>query len=289
MIVQQQSDQLVIEAPAKVNLHVEILGKRADGYHEIETLLVSVSLYDTLVFREQPSGTTLHCSDPQAGRGDDNLVMRAVSLVREETGCADGIAVDLTKRIPVAAGLAGGSSDAAATLVGLNQWWKLGWSADRLIELGARLGSDVAFFFRTPAALARGRGEDVTACSIAKQLDLVLVCPPGRLATADVFREVTLGHAPVSVEPIRLALEAGEVEQTAKLLHNRLEEVSLRLSPAVAELRRRASQWDCLGHLMTGSGSGYFAICSSYEHARALARQLRTQNLGSVFVVHTGH
>src|SRR5436190_23912977 len=122
MIVKPEDDRLVLLAPAKVNLYLEILGKRADGYHELETLLVSVSLHDRLVFRAQPAGTTVRCDDPAAGSGEDNLVAKAVRLVRQRTGRTDGIAIDLAKRIPVAAGLAGGSSDTAPPLAGLNRW-----------------------------------------------------------------------------------------------------------------------------------------------------------------------
>ena len=116
MIVERQQDALTVHAPAKVKLQLEVLGKRADGYHELETLMVAVSLCDVLHFRTHTSGTVVRCDEPAVGEGRDNLVMRAVELVRRETGITTGIEISLTKRIPVAAGLAGGSSDAAATL-----------------------------------------------------------------------------------------------------------------------------------------------------------------------------
>lgn len=289
MIVRPESDRLVIDAPSKVNLHLEILGKRSDGYHELETLMVSISLCDTLEFRELPSGTTLRCSDPSVGEGDDNLVMRAVHLTRQESGCQRGIAIDLTKRIPVAAGLAGGSSDAAATLAGLNQLWDLQWSHERLAELASRLGSDIPFFFDTPAAICRGRGEKVTPCPMGTTLHLVVIAPKSGLSTKAVYQQLQVPAVTTSVEPIRLALEKGDAETVATMLHNRLEDVSLRLNPEVAELKRRAATWPCLGHLMSGSGSAYFAICHSFEQAQDLGAALQSQDLGSVFVVRSSH
>jgi len=214
--------------------------------------------------------------------------VQAAKLIRQETGCNRGIDIELTKRIPVAAGLAGGSSDAAATLFGLNQIWQLGLSRRKLSELAAQLGSDVPFFFLVPAAVGRGRGEELTPCPLGTTLHFVLVCPAEGLSTQAVYREVTPPSSPAEtrpIEPILSALQSGNAAQVAALLFNRLEEASLRLSPAVAELKRLAASWDCLGHLMSGSGSAYFALCSSADQARDLSRTLQSQNLGSVFVV----
>lgn len=156
MIVTKENDRLLIQAPAKLNLFLEVLGKRPDGFHELETLFVAVNLYDELEFRSRPEGTEVLCDDPKTGAVADNLVTRAIALVRAESGRADGVSVKLTKRIPIEAGMAGGSSDAASTLAGLNELWNLGWSRERLAELGAKLGSDISFFFYTPAAVGRG-------------------------------------------------------------------------------------------------------------------------------------
>ena len=136
--------RLIVHAPAKVNLFLEILGKRADGYHELETLLVAVNVYDTLVFQEDESGVIeFRCDDAAIPQGPTNLVVRSALLVREETGSKAGVKIWLRKRIPVAAGLGGGSSDAAATLAGLDRLWNLGLSLPDLSRLGARIGSDV--------------------------------------------------------------------------------------------------------------------------------------------------
>ena len=163
MLSERRDSAVVVRAPAKVNLFLEVLAKRPDGYHEIATLMVAVSLYDTLEFKEDPSGALrLRCDVPELTTGPDNLVLKAAALLRQRTGCARGAEVRLTKRIPMAAGLAGGSSDCAAALDGLNRLWRLGLGRDELARLGGELGSDVPFFFHTPAAWCTGRGEVVT-------------------------------------------------------------------------------------------------------------------------------
>lgn len=285
MLFSHEGNRLIVQTPGKVNLHLEILGKRPDGYHELETLIVAVGLYDRLEFQQQESGTTVTSSDPELSVGDDNLVTRAIALVRQESGIETGVSVSLEKRIPMAAGMAGGSSDAAATLAALNLLWGLNWSRERMAELGGRLGSDVPFFFYAPAAICRGRGEIVTSCPCPAVLHFVVVRPREGLSTKSVFSRITVPDEPVSVSPMENALQAGDTEKVGQLLHNRLEEASLALSEAVTDLQRRANSWNCLGHRMSGSGSAYFALCRSAEDADELARQLREQNLGSVFVV----
>lgn len=149
MLIAHYADDVVAWAPAKVNLYLEVLSRRADGFHELETLMAAVSLYDTLVFKEDPTGDILlRCNRPDLSTGSDNLIRRAAELLRQHTGCTRGARVRLVKRIPLAAGLAGGSTDAAATLAGLNRLWSLGLTNVELAALGARLGSDVPFFLR---------------------------------------------------------------------------------------------------------------------------------------------
>src|SRR5438105_3037393 len=184
MLSERHADAVVVWAPAKVNLYLEVLAKRADGYHEIATLMVAVSLYDTLEFKEETSGEIgFRCDHPDLTTGPDNLVLRAVQLLRQRTGCPRGVHIRLAKRIPLASGLAGGSSDAAATLAGLNRLWRLGLKRGELAQLGAELGSDVAFFFATPAAWCTGRGEQVAPLRLGRPLWLVLVQPPFGLST----------------------------------------------------------------------------------------------------------
>jgi 4-diphosphocytidyl-2-C-methyl-D-erythritol kinase len=272
---EQRADAVVVRAPAKVNLFLEVLGKRPDGYHEIETLMVAVSLSDELEFREESSGAIqLRCDHPELPTGPDNLICRAAALLKERTGCARGAAIELRKRIPMAAGLAGGSSDAAATLTGLNRLWNLGLADDELARLGAEVGSDVAFFFAGPAAWCTGRGEHVTPLRAGRELNIVLVCPPVGLSTAAVYREVRVPQQPVSGTTICRALEAGDIEAIGRHLHNRLQEPAEKLCPAVADIRQRVERLAPAGHLMSGSGTSYFVLCRDADEAQRIAQTL---------------
>jgi 4-diphosphocytidyl-2-C-methyl-D-erythritol kinase len=276
MQIRRDNAAVRVWAPAKVNLFLEVLGRRPDGYHELATLMTAVSLYDTLELTGLPSGEVrLTCDHPSLSTGSENLVCRAVELVRQRTGRRDGVAVRLRKRIPLAAGLAGGSSDAAATLAGLNRLWHLGWGRERLAELGAQLGSDVAFFFWAPAAWCTGRGEVIEPVRLGRPLDFVLARPPVGLSTAEVFRGVTVPERPLDGAEAREAAEGGDVEALGRALFNRLQPVAERLCPAVAALCERLAALNPAGRLMSGSGSTVFALCRSPEEALLLSRALR--------------
>jgi 4-diphosphocytidyl-2-C-methyl-D-erythritol kinase len=292
MLSARHADSLAVWAPAKVNLHLEVLAKRADGYHDIDSLMVAVSLYDTLYFKEETSGDLqFSCDHPDLTTGPDNLVRRAADLLRQHTGCRRGATIRLTKRIPLAAGLAGGSSDAAATLVGLNRLWRLGLCGRELAQLGSRIGSDIAFFFATPAAWCTGRGEQVRPLRLGKPLRFVLVCPDAGLSTADVYRGVTVPDEPRSGDAIRMAVREGRVNEVGRGLFNRLQPVAERLCPAVAALARRLEGARSAGRLMSGSGTSLFALCRDHGEVLRVARRLRPKAeegaTPRVFLVHS--
>jgi 4-diphosphocytidyl-2-C-methyl-D-erythritol kinase len=275
MLIRRRGPAVRVRAPAKVNLFLEVFGRRPDGYHELATLMVTVSLYDTLEFTEEPTGATrLSCDHPSLSTGPDNLVCRAVELVRRHAGRSGGVAVRLWKRIPTAAGLAGGSSDAAATLAGLSALWRLGWDRDELARLGAELGSDVPFFFFNPAAWCTGRGERVEPLRLGRPLDFVLVSPAVGLSTAEVFRGVTVPEAPRDGAASRRAAAAGDVEELGRQLFNRLQPAAERLCPDVAGLCARLAGLGPAGWLMSGSGSSVFALCRDAGEALRVARAL---------------
>jgi 4-diphosphocytidyl-2-C-methyl-D-erythritol kinase len=289
---------LVVEAPAKVNLFLEILAKRNDGFHELETLMVSVDLYDTLVFMEgQSERVTLRCVDAGSQEGTDfageksfpggrdNLVVQAARLLREYTGVKNGVRIDLVKRIPVAAGLAGGSSDAAATLMALSRLWNLRLSAVELEQLALQLGSDVGFFLSpSVAAICRGRGEKIEPLCLSDQLHFVIARPPTGLSTAVVFRNCSIPDTPRQVEPLAAALRQGNLGRAVSHLHNGLQLPAEKLNPDVQRLRSIFSQQPVLGHLMSGSGTSYFGLCANRRQAIQVAARLRLQHVGRVFV-----
>ncbi len=276
MFISSYLDDIVVWAPAKVNLFLEVLGKRPDGYHEIATLMVAVRLYDTLVFRED-AALSLRCSEAQLSAGPDNLVHKAAKLLQDRTGCKLGASIRLIKRIPMAAGLAGGSTDAAATLLGLNRLWQLGLSEDDLAKLGSEIGSDIPFFFDLPAAWCTGRGEIVTPVDLPKPLDFVLLCPSFGMSTAAVYKNVVVPMVPVAGDSIRAAIAKGDIDIIGRLLHNRLQTVAATLDPRIAEYAVLLAEVQPAGCLMSGSGSTLFAVCRSAEEADRSAANLKTQ------------
>ncbi len=291
----------MVQTPAKLNLFFEVLRRRDDGYHEIETLVTPVGLYDTLVFTDTNDGkVSLICQKVygvwgvpaglSAGvpEGPENLVVRAVELLRRRAGVGRGASVRLVKRIPVAAGLGGGSSDAAAALMAANVAWNLGQSPGQLAALGAELGSDVPLFFAGGPAVCLGRGEIVRAIRGVPLLHFVLIRPPAGLATAAVYRACRPAAEPRSVEPLVESLARGDLSAAGRLLFNRLEPAAESLSPWIGRLREAMAQTDCLGHQMSGSGTCYFGLCRHARHARRLARRLRASGIGIALAVQGG-
>ena len=281
----QQRHEVAVWAPAKINLFLEVLGKRPDGYHAIATLMLAIRRFDTLGITEDNSGAIqLHCNRSDLSTGPDNLVVRAARLLQERTGCSRGCRIRLLKRIPMAAGLAGGSSDAAATLLGLNRLWQLGLATGDLEKLGAELGSDVPFFFHLPAAWCTGRGEIVTPVDFPRALDLVLVCPSFGCPTAEVYRHVKVPEQPLDGTGMLAAAAAGDVEAIGRQVHNRLQPAALTIAPKIAEFVDRVEALQPAGTLMSGSGSTVFAVCRDRDEALRIAKELRKS--AGEFAVH---
>jgi 4-diphosphocytidyl-2-C-methyl-D-erythritol kinase len=278
MWISRRGFSVWVRTPAKVNLFLEVLGRRPDGYHDLATLMVTVGLFDSLEFRENASGDIrLDCDIPDLSTGPDNLVCRAAKLMWERFHIRTGVDIRLSKRIPMTAGLAGGSSDAAATLAGLNRLWNLGLGQAQLSSLGAELGSDVPFFFYGPAAWCTGRGEIVEPLPMGKPLDLVLVSPNVGLSTAKVFGALTLEDKPNEGTGIREALAKGDMIDLGRRLFNRLEEPAMRLCPQVALVRQGLAQLDPCGVRMSGSGSTVFALAHDAADALRVRRALMSK------------
>jgi 4-diphosphocytidyl-2-C-methyl-D-erythritol kinase len=295
MHVYRSDTRVAVQAPAKLNLFFEVLGKRNDGFHEIETLMVPINLYDSLTFSPDPSGRiSLHCrwarTADAAALGElpasaENLATKAAVLLRERAGISTGARMRLVKRIPSAAGLGGGSSDAAAALLAANSGWKVNWSTERLMVLAAELGSDVPFFLAGGAAICRGRGEVVEPVGRLGTLFGVVVRPPVGLNTAEVYRHCRPGRPACSVQPLVRAMRRGDFGRLKSLMHNRLEEAAEGLCPWVGRLQHEFARLNCVAAQMSGSGTSYFAICHHAQHARRVAGRLRSRGVGRVYAV----
>lgn len=273
-------------APAKVNLFLEVFGRRPDGYHEIETFLVQIGLCDTLSV-EEIAGTDLQLqvlweestaartSPPPLSAGRENLVWRAAELLRQRTGCRRGARLILKKQIPVAAGLGGGSSDAAAALRSLNRLWQLAFPMPELTRLASCLGSDVAFFLNGPAAWCRGRGELVETFPCPLRCWFLLVCPHRLVSTARVYAEVRLPQQPQTGSALNEPLRNGDVPALRQRLFNRLEEAALTAYPDLRRIRQALD--DCgLSHArLSGSGGTFYALFACRDEAQQAAEQFQ--------------
>ena len=261
--------------PAKVNLALEVLGKRPDGYHEIATVMQTVDLFDRLTLEAAPT-ISLETDDCALPTDERNLVVRAGSLLRQVSGVQAGARMRLRKRIPVAAGLGGGSSDAAAALWGLNRLWGLRWPRARLVELGTRLGMDVPFFLTGGPALATGRGDRVERLPAAGGYALVLVNPRVPLSTQQVYERVPAGWRaePAATRRLVEALRTRNAVRVGAALTNDLEGFVAPGLPAVGRMKAALLAAGALGAVMSGSGPTVFGMARSLDHARQIRRRV---------------
>jgi 4-diphosphocytidyl-2-C-methyl-D-erythritol kinase len=276
--------EFMVKAPAKINLGLTVLGPRTDGYHEIESVMQSVSLADTLLFEPAPgSGWSFSCSDPGLS-GKDNLVCRAAELLssRAEKKLS-GVKITLYKNIPVEAGLAGGSSDAAAALIGLNRYWQLDLKRSELIRAGSLLGSDVPFCLQGGTALARGRGEIVEPLPPLPFFWVAVAIPAGvKFSTAEVYGSYnrSLNGKPVLsslVKAIRRENRTEILEWLASGLTNTLESAELAGTKNLVRLKGKLQEYG-FKPALSGSGPALFILTEDYSLARSAMRVIEDQN-----------
>ncbi|MGM1050362.1 4-diphosphocytidyl-2-C-methyl-D-erythritol kinase [Paenibacillus uliginis N3/975] len=266
------------KAPAKINLMLDVLHKRPDGFHEVEMVMTMIDLADRLEMSEQPRDTIIITS--QAGYiplDEKNLAFQAAKLIKERYDVRKGVHIHLDKKIPVAAGLAGGSSDAAATLRGLNRLWDLNIPQEELLSLGAELGSDVPFCVTGGSALATGRGEVLTPVLNPPQCWVVVAKPPINVSTAEVYgrlRSDNIQQHP-SAKDMVSALESGNFQEMCRSLGNVLEEVTLKMHPEVQQLKEAMLKLGADGALMSGSGPTVFGLVSKESKVARIYNGLR--------------
>lgn len=266
------------KAPAKINLMLDVLHKRADGFHEVEMIMTMVDLADRLELSELKRDSIIISS--QAGYiplDEKNLAFQAARLIKDRYNVRSGVHIHLDKRIPVAAGLAGGSSDAAATLRGLNRLWRLGIPVQELQELGAELGSDVPFCVTGGTALATGRGERLTRIANPPQMWVILAKPPINVSTAEVYGRVRASSITVHPSALQMqqAIEAGDFAGVCVGLGNVLEDVTLKLHPEVQQLKEAMLKLGADGVLMSGSGPTVFGLVSKQSKVARIYNGLR--------------
>ena len=276
---------LTLWSPAKVNLFLEVLGKRADGYHEIQTVLQHVDLCDEIRIFEEGKDIAVESRGLPCPEGEENLAYRATALFLKTAGIRAGIRIRIVKRIPLGGGLGGGSSNAATTLWGLNRLFQAGLSAEKLHELGAQLGSDVPFFFGGPTMWASGRGEDLRSLPPLPLSWLLIAFPGFPVSTAWAYAKLDLTGRDKSFR-VKAEAEEGNFEPLLALSWNRFEEVVFRHYPIVQQLKVSLEAWGARPALMTGSGAAVFGRARAREEAEEWAARLREKET-IVFVVQT--
>jgi 4-diphosphocytidyl-2-C-methyl-D-erythritol kinase len=285
-------NELTLRTPAKINLCLSVLGKRPDGYHEVEMVIQAVGLYDEVTVRLAGSGITVRCDSDAIPAGEGNIAYRAAREMLALSGRPSGIAIEIKKNIPVAAGLGGGSSDAAAVLVACNRLLGAGLGRDRLAGIGTRLGMDVPFFLYGPTALARGRGEVLTNIPSPPQFWVLLVNPGFETSTAWVYKNLNYG---LTKKGDCNNIAGLKVSQIALSLHNDLETVTAAAHPVIGEMERSLLDSGALGVCMSGSGPTVFGIFNAEAACRAAAQALHTKGwwlypaetlTGSLYEVH---
>ncbi len=273
-----------ILAPAKVNLFLEILGKRADGYHEIRTLMQPISLFDTIRVEAAFGETTIHCPGYPELETNNNLIFRAIHLLEEETARPLKVFIRLKKRIPLGAGLGGGSSDAAAVLSGLNRLLGNPVGPERLSNLAAQLGSDVPFFLNKGAALALGRGEQIEPRPAFPSWWYVLIYPGFSISTPWAYSQVKIPLTPnKKTINIKNLLEEGEMPEEERF-RNDLEEFVLPSFPILEKIKQALREEGSFQTLMSGSGSTVYGIWKTKKTAQEAYKQLKKQGWGKVFI-----
>lgn len=270
--------ELHLNAYAKVNLTLDVGAERPDGYHEIESVMHTIALHDSITLREAGSGTEVVVKDGSTVPSDHrNLVARTAEMLREMFGVTRPLQIELTKRIPVAAGLGGGSSDAAVTLLGLVQMWKLRLERRELLALAVRLGADVPFFLEGGGAVARGKGERITYLPPLPTTWTVLARPRVEVSTAWAYRQLPSGGIPARPNTAAMidAVSREDVRGVGRLLHNVFEDVIARTHPAVKEIHARILRGEAYGASMSGTGPTVFGLMANEAAARKIADDLR--------------
>lgn len=266
---------LELKAYAKVNLGLDVIRRREDGYHDVKMIMQTIKLYDQLTMQRNNSGEiTITTNLSYLPVGKKNLVYRAIDLIREKYGITDGVNVQLTKHIPVAAGMAGGSTDAAAAFVGMNQLFRLGITQDTLLKYAVTLGADIPYCIMRGTALSEGIGEILTPLPSIPSCWFLVVKPVFSISTKFVYENLHLNEHTVhpDIDGMVDAIKAGDLAGITSRMGNVLEDVAINDYPQIAEIKERMNSLGAMNSLMSGSGSTVFGIFTSKEEASAAAK-----------------
>ncbi len=272
--------EIKLKARAKINLGLDVVRKREDGYHEVRMIMQMINLYDRITLRRSTEpGIRVTTNLPYLPVNEDNLVYRAAKLLMEEFKVTEGAEIELQKYIPVAAGMAGGSSDAAAVMVGVNRIFHLGLTKKQLMERGVKIGADVPFCIMRGTALAEGIGEVLTPLPAMPHCSLVIAKPKIHVSTKFVYGNLKASELKEhpDIDGQVQALREGSLEQLVAKMGNVLETVTVPAYPVIDEIKRTMLKNDAMGAMMSGSGPTVFGIFEREERAQEVCRLLKKE------------
>ncbi|MBL4932701.1 4-(cytidine 5'-diphospho)-2-C-methyl-D-erythritol kinase [Clostridium paridis] len=277
-----------IKAYGKINIALEVVGKRSDGYHLLRMIMQRIDLYDLIEIQEKINGIEITCNKPYVPRDERNLAYKAARLFLDTYNIDKGVHIDIRKNIPVAAGLAGGSTDGAAVLMGLNSIFNIGASDEELMELGLKLGADVPYCIKGKTALCEGIGEKVTQLKEFKDKILVLVKPSFGVSTKEVYGDLDISkiYKKVKIDEIIDAMENDNLDFVAKNMKNHLENVTLRKHRKIIDIKEEMVKMDALGAMMSGSGPTVFGFFDDMLKAQSCYDRMKKQ-YNDVFITRT--
>lgn len=269
--------EIIEKAPAKINLGLDVLYKREDGYHELEMVMASVDLADRLTITELAENKIVIETNKAFLPVDKrNNVYQATAMLKERYGIQQGVKIDIHKQIPVAAGLGGGSSDTAAILRGLNRLWQLDLSPEELIDIGVKIGTDVPYCLYGHTAYISGKGEQVQLMVPMPQCWVVLVKPKISVSTRTVFPEVDVDHiSHPDIAALRRAIEDDDYGAMIRQMGNSLEDITIQRHPVIQQIKDRMMKYGADVALMSGSGPTVFALCQQHSRAQRIYNGLK--------------
>ncbi|WP_105617563.1 4-(cytidine 5'-diphospho)-2-C-methyl-D-erythritol kinase [Vallitalea okinawensis] len=274
--------EVTLKARAKINISLDVLRRREDGYHDVKMIMQTVELYDKVYMRKtRKQGIFINVNLRWLPTDDKNLCYKAAKLLMDSFQLEDGVYIDLYKKIPVAAGLAGGSSDAAAVLVGINKLFRLGLSKDQLAEFGKQIGADVPYCIMRGTALAEGIGEQLTPLKAFPDCYVVLAKPDIKVSTPWVYKNLQLQNVDKHPETDHLIeeIEKNNLKSIANQLCNVLEEVTIKEYPVINEIKRTLIEQGALGSLMSGSGPTVFGLFDDKNKAKEAVAYIKNNGI----------
>lgn len=277
-----------VKAPAKINLALDVLGKRSDGYHNVAMIMQTIDLYDTITIKNELEGIKLTSDSTKIPLNESNIAYKAAHYLCTKYNVKRGVHIHIEKRIPVAAGLAGGSTDAAAVLKLLNKAWELKLSKTELMEAGKQLGADVPFCIQGGTCLAEGLGEKLTVIKGIPACHILLAKPSIEVSTKEVYQSLKLNEITErpNIPGMLKAIEEQDILGICSKMGNVLETVTIKLHPIILELKQKLFEYGAIGSLMSGSGSTVFGIFTDMSAAYAAYDNIKTL-VNEVYVVKT--